>query len=70
MKYLVFLRGIHGSGKSTFVKENRLEPYTISSDDVRLLIKPPVFSVTVRPLLPRKSTEGSGGSYTRLSNAH
>ena len=32
MRYLVFLRGIPGSGKSTFVKEEGLEPYTISSD--------------------------------------
>ncbi|WP_226990731.1 AAA family ATPase [Methanosarcina acetivorans] len=46
MRYLVFLRGIPGSGKSTFIKENRLEPYTISSDEVRLLLKPPVLSVT------------------------
>ncbi|WP_440946104.1 AAA family ATPase [Methanosarcina sp. T3] len=45
MRYLVFLRGIPGSGKSTFVRENRLEPYTISSDEIRLLLKPPVLSV-------------------------
>lgn len=54
MRYLVFLRGLPGSGKSTFVRENNLEPYTISSDNVRLLIKPPVISVTGRPVISQK----------------
>jgi predicted kinase len=54
MRYLVFLRGIPGSGKSTFVRENNLEPYTISSDNVRLLLKPPVISVTGRPVISQK----------------
>ncbi|HII80837.1 MAG TPA: serine/threonine protein phosphatase [Methanosarcina sp.] len=54
MRYLVFLRGIPGSGKSTFIKENGLEPYTISSDDVRLLIKPPVLSVTGQTITSQK----------------
>lgn len=54
MRYLVFLRGIPGSGKSTFVKENRLEPYTISSDEVRLLIKPPVLSVTGQTIISQR----------------
>ncbi|MCC4771733.1 AAA family ATPase [Methanosarcina sp. DH2] len=54
MRYLVFLRGIPGSGKSTFVKENRIEPYTISSDQVRLLLKPPVLSVTGQTTISQK----------------
>lgn len=54
MRYLVFLRGIPGSGKSTFVRENNLEPYTISSDSVRLLLKPPVLSVTGKPVISQK----------------
>lgn len=54
MRYLVFLRGIPGSGKSTFVKENRLEPYTISSDEVRLLIKPPILSVSGKTVISQK----------------
>lgn len=54
MRYLVFLRGVPGSGKSTFVRENSLEPYTISSDNVRLLIKPPVLSVTGRDTISQK----------------
>jgi predicted kinase len=54
MRYLVFLRGVPGSGKSTFVRENNLEPYTISSDSVRLLLKPPVLSVSGRPVLSQQ----------------
>lgn len=54
MRYLVFLRGVPGSGKSTFVRENNLEPYTISSDNVRLLLKPPVLSVTGRSIISQK----------------
>lgn len=66
MKYLVFLRGIHGSGKSTFIKENRLEPYTISSDDVRLLIKPPLFSVTGQTITSQKINRRVWGSIYSL----
>lgn len=54
MRYMVFLRGVPGSGKSTFIRENNLEPYTISSDNVRLLLKPPVLSVTGRPVLSQQ----------------
>jgi predicted kinase len=38
MRKLVLLRGLPGCGKSTFVKENKLESYTVSSDQIRLLI--------------------------------
>lgn len=61
MRYLVFLRGIPGSGKSTFVKENRLEPYTICSDEVRLLIKPPVLSVTGQTIISQKINRRAWG---------
>lgn len=36
MKYLVILRGFPASGKSSWIKENNLEPYTLSSDTYRL----------------------------------
>ena len=42
MKKIFILRGIPGSGKSSWVKEKQLEPYTISSDNVRLLFRGPV----------------------------
>ena len=42
MKKIFILRGVPGSGKSSWVKEKQLEPYTISSDNVRLLFRGPV----------------------------
>jgi len=54
MRDLVFLRGVPGSGKSTFVRENKLEPYTISSDAVRILLKPPVLSITGKTIISQK----------------
>jgi predicted kinase/UDP-2,3-diacylglucosamine pyrophosphatase LpxH len=39
MKQLIVLRGIPGSGKSTFVKDFGLEPYVISTDSLRMLFK-------------------------------
>lgn len=33
MKKLLLLRGAPASGKSTFIKDNNLEPYVISSDN-------------------------------------
>ena len=44
MKYLILLRGLPGSGKSTWVKDNHLADYTISSDAIRLLFSAPVVS--------------------------
>ena len=42
MRDFVLLRGIQGSGKSTFIEKNSfLIPYTISSDSVRLLFQSP-----------------------------
>lgn len=38
MKKLLLLRGAPASGKSTFIKNNNLEPYVISSDNLRLMV--------------------------------
>ena len=38
MKKLLLLRGAPASGKSTFIKANNLEPYVISSDNLRLMV--------------------------------
>ena len=43
MRDLILMRGAPGSGKSTWVREHHLEPYTISSDAVRLLYSQPVY---------------------------
>ena len=42
MRTLLLLRGIQASGKSTWIKENKLEPYTLSADNIRLNIANPV----------------------------
>lgn len=41
MRTLFILRGLPGCGKSTFIKENNLEAYTVSSDAIRLLFSSP-----------------------------
>ncbi|HAR80004.1 MAG TPA: serine/threonine protein phosphatase, partial [Succinivibrionaceae bacterium] len=48
MRTLLMLRGAPGCGKSTFVREHQLEPYTISSDTVRLLYRAPVLDLNGR----------------------
>lgn len=45
MRVLYILRGCPGSGKSTWVKKNQLEPYTLSPDDIRLEYQSPVFDI-------------------------
>ena len=42
MRTLLLLRGIQASGKSTWIKENNLEPYTLNADNIRLNIANPV----------------------------
>lgn len=42
MRDLLLMHGIQGSGKSTFIKENNLEPYTICPDKLRLLFEAPI----------------------------
>lgn len=45
MRILLLLRGSAGCGKSTWIKENGLKPYTLSADDIRLLCQSPVMTV-------------------------
>ena len=44
MRRLVLLRGIPGAGKSTWVKKNGLEKFTLSSDKVRLMLHSPALT--------------------------
>lgn len=41
MNIITLISGIMGSGKSTFIKENNLEEYTISTDSIRLMLGQP-----------------------------
>jgi predicted kinase len=42
MRVLAVTRGVPGCGKSTFIKNHNLEPYTICADNIRLLFESPV----------------------------
>lgn len=44
MRTLLLLRGAPGAGKSTWIKENNLEQYTIEADKFRTLIANPVLT--------------------------
>ena len=44
MRTMFNLRGSPASGKSTFVKENHLEQYTLSADAIRLLYQSPILN--------------------------
>lgn len=41
MRTLLLMRGAPGSGKSTFIQNNKLKEYTICPDDIRLLYSSP-----------------------------
>lgn len=45
MRTLLLLRGAMGSGKSTWIKENGLTPYTLCADDFRTMICNPVLDL-------------------------
>ena len=42
MRNLFILRGAPASGKSTWIQQNELEPYTISTDSLRLMYQSPI----------------------------
>lgn len=46
MRVLLLLRGSAGCGKSTWIEQNGLKPYTLSADDIRLLCSSPVLMVS------------------------
>ena len=45
MRVLLLLRGSAGCGKSTWIEQNGLKPYTLSSDDIRLMYQSPIMQV-------------------------
>lgn len=44
MRVLLLMRGAPGVGKTTFIKENNLEQYALSADEIRLLCQSPVMT--------------------------
>lgn len=55
IRTLVLLRGAMGAGKSTFVKENHLQQYVLSADDIRLLFQTPVMTETGKTAISAKN---------------
>lgn len=45
MRVLLLLRGSAGCGKSTWIEQNGLKPYTLCADDIRLLCSSPMLNV-------------------------
>ena len=41
MRTLLLMRGAMGSGKSTFIRENQLEQYTLEADKIRMMVSAP-----------------------------
>ena len=55
MRTLYLLRGAPASGKSTWIKENHLEPYTLSADNIRLMVQSPVLNNEGRLVITQKN---------------
>lgn len=53
MRKLVILRGAMGCGKSTFIKENNLERFTLSSDQIRLMFNSPQINCDYSEEIPQ-----------------
>lgn len=53
MRKLVILRGAMGSGKSTFIKNNDLENFTLCADNIRLMYNSPEMSITYKEEIPQ-----------------
>ena len=55
MRTILLTRGIPASGKSTWIKENKLEPYTLSADNIRLLMQSPVTNMDGELVITQKN---------------
>lgn len=52
MRSLFLLRGAPGAGKSTWIKQNGLEPYTLSADDIRCMKAGLVYTLSGKRQIP------------------
>ena len=55
MRKLVILRGSMGAGKSTWIQNNNLDLYTLSSDSMRLLLKAPRMGIDGKDCIFQKA---------------
>jgi len=55
MRVLFLMRGAPGVGKSTFLKENNLEQYSLCADDIRLLVQSPALNIDGNWIISQKN---------------
>ncbi|MDE5630045.1 MAG: metallophosphoesterase, partial [Bacilli bacterium] len=53
MRKLVILRGAQGCGKSTFIKDNNLNIFTLSADQLRLMYSAPQMNLNYQEEIPQ-----------------
>lgn len=53
MRKLFILRGAMGSGKSTFIKDNKLEDYTLNADKIRLMYNSFEMTINYRKMISK-----------------
>ena len=53
MRKLLILRGAMGVGKSTFIKENHLENYSLCADTIRLMLNAPELTIEYTERIPQ-----------------
>ena len=54
MRVLYLLRGAPGAGKSTWIKENHLEPYTLSADGIRQMVSGLGYNLKGEAVIPQE----------------
>ena len=54
MRVLLLMRGAMGCGKSTFIEQHGLKPYTLCADDIRLLCQSPVLDTNGKQKISQK----------------
>lgn len=54
---LIIMRGLPGSGKSTWIKNNNLEDYVISPDKLRLMFSAPVIGSDGFPVISQQDNK-------------
>lgn len=66
MKAVLLMCGLPGSGKSTWIRENGLEPYSISRDNLKLLYYGPTFDKYGRKSIPQPSEKFIQQEYLKI----
>ena len=54
MRYLYLLRGAPGAGKSTWIQNNKLDPYTLSADAIRQMVSGLTYNIKGEPVISQE----------------